>query len=107
MTPKPAGRVLDVGDDEVDAALLDERRDRPPRDVPARLADDVADEQNLHLRLGRFGGTVMVMVATAAVVDAGESHAQFPAGQRCLGPAGIDRDLRTTQAKRPNVRSAR
>ena len=43
------GRVLDVGDHEVDVALLDERRDGPLRDLASRLAEDVSDEQDAHV----------------------------------------------------------
>ena len=41
-------RVLDVGDDEIESALLDERRNRAPGDLAAGFSKDVADEQDLH-----------------------------------------------------------
>ena len=40
------GRVLDVGDDEVDVALLDQRGDGAARDLAPGLAEDVADEKD-------------------------------------------------------------
>ena len=101
-------RVLDVGDDEVDPALLDQRRDRPPRDLPARLSKDVADEQNLHqsgFRVGRrLDGDRNL--ATAPLVDARQHDVQLAARKRGAGAAGVDRDLASDDAREMAERCA-
>src|SRR5262249_24945758 len=45
------GRLLDVGNDEVEALALDERGNRAAGDLASRLSENVADEQNAHRQL--------------------------------------------------------
>ena len=44
------GGVLGVGDDEIDLMVVDERPDAAPHQLAARPADDVADEEDAHVR---------------------------------------------------------
>src|SRR5262249_5257992 len=46
---EPAGRVLDVDDREVDAVPVDHAVERLDECAAPRRADDVADEQDVHL----------------------------------------------------------
>ena len=43
-----SGRVLAVGDDQVRTVQIHEPAKLGPHHFPARLADDIADEKNLH-----------------------------------------------------------
>jgi hypothetical protein len=43
--PEPRRGVLRVGDDEIDAVVLDEAGEPLPHELAARTTDDVADEQ--------------------------------------------------------------
>src|SRR6185503_12292599 len=43
--PEPRRGVLRVGDDEIDAVVLDEAGEPLPHELAAGTADDVADEQ--------------------------------------------------------------
>ncbi len=44
-----AGGILDVDDDVIGAMLVDQARQQPDERAAPRLADHVADEENLHL----------------------------------------------------------
>ena len=43
-----AGRVLAVGDDQIDPVMRDERANAHPHQVASGAADDVADEEQFH-----------------------------------------------------------
>ena len=49
---EPRRGVLRVGDDEIDAVVLDEAGEPLPHELAARTADDVADEQQARAWLG-------------------------------------------------------
>ena len=93
-------RVLDVGDDEIESALLDERRNRAPGNLAAGLSKDVADEQDLHQgprRNVRLDGDRDL--ASPALADARQDDAQFARVQGGARPPGIDRDLTSDHAR--------
>jgi hypothetical protein len=46
--PETGGGVLRIGDDEIDAVVLDERAEAPPHELAAGPPDDVADEEDAH-----------------------------------------------------------
>jgi hypothetical protein len=43
----PARGVFDVGDHQVDAVAIHQRRQRPLHEFASRLAHDIADKENL------------------------------------------------------------
>ena len=50
--PRAAGGVLGVGHDQVDRSFLPQPAHGLDADVPARLADDVADQEQSHGGIG-------------------------------------------------------
>ena len=43
--PEPGSGILDVGDDEIDVVVRDERRQATPHELTTRTPDDVSDEE--------------------------------------------------------------
>ena len=85
---KSRGGVLDVGDDEIDVALLDERGDGAPRDLASGLAEDVADEQDAHVSRPAPGCGVR---GRAALRCAAAVTRSSPARSVASARAGVER----------------
>jgi hypothetical protein len=81
------GGVFDVGNHQVDAVLGDQRRDRALGDLAPRLAEDVADEEDLH----SVGSDRDADLAAAAFVDARQDDLQHTGPERGARPPGVDR----------------
>jgi hypothetical protein len=46
---RPAGRVLRIGDNQIEALALDKHRQRADDDLPPRFAHNIADEEDPHV----------------------------------------------------------
>jgi len=49
--PEPTRRIFNVGDDQIDSVVLHEGREPVADEIASRLADDVADEKDVHAAL--------------------------------------------------------
>ena len=92
-------RVLDVGDDEIDPVVRDERADAAADELASRASDDVADEeQSGHPRSHGDDDH-----AAAALFDARQDDAQLSGGgdARVARLASNAPLMRTARANRP------
>ena len=103
------GRILDVGDDEVDVALLDERGDGAPRDLTPGLAEDVANEKDVHRSaLSAAWRNRNDDRLAPSIVEARQDDMQLAALRIAVARlASTGTSQWTTHANCPNVLSAR
>ena len=97
------GRVLGVGDHEVDAVVIDEPLQPLAQELAAGPADDVADEEQPHAAGASGRGDGHAVGAAAALEQLGQDHREL--ARRAAWPAPARRRRRRSGARRG--RSAR
>src|SRR5258708_21282836 len=108
------GGVLDVGDDEVQRLLFDERGHGAARDLAPRLAEDVADEKDTHLTpcyrnaAGPYRWMGMRISRPRRSVRRGRTTRSSPSTSLAVArPVSKAPSTPIARAKRPNDRPAR